>query len=173
MCHKKFDPKITLANTLSIRIKQMILNLLACDLHPTLLSPACRENCNPEWGENAISKILWSYSFAYFLSQNTFMWLVVKPMPLLAFNSSRCGEEARVLLRVWVQKKELFPTPFQPVLPPPLCTAHHIWFISEVAILDEHPLVVLSCNVNCVRAAVHLSSPCRCSEHVWCDMEMA
>lgn len=95
------------------------------------------------------------------------MWLVVIPMPLFWHLIVQDLEKKHMLLlKVWAQKKELFPIPFQPVLPSLLCTPYHIWFISEVVILDEHSLVVLSCNVNCDRAAVGLSSPCRCSEHI-------
>lgn len=79
-------------------------------------------------------------------------------MHLLAFNSSQFEEEAHTAFEsVGPEKGAL--TPFQPDLPPPLRTAHHIWVFSEAVFLDEPSLVVLSCNVNCDRAAVRLSSP--------------
>lgn len=44
---KKIDLKIASAS-LPIRIKQMILNLLVCVLHPAPLFLACGDNCNSD-----------------------------------------------------------------------------------------------------------------------------
>lgn len=58
--------------------------------------------------------------------------------PLLAFNSSLFGAAAAhtsfdsVSWGAGPEKVALIP--FLPVLPPPLCTAHHICFISEAVI---------------------------------------